>query len=469
MSRALAFAFALLLLAAARGQGAEPVVAEVPVRIAGFAIAGNKVTKERIILRELLMQEGDTFPQRVLYERMERSRQNLMNTGLFNTVTVLPLFIDMRQVIIQVAVNERWTIWPAPIFQLADPNFNTWWRSFDRDPERVNYGAYLYKYNFRGRNETVFLKAQFGYTRQFGFRYKVPGIDRRQRWGMSVGASYAEQAEVTAATLANRRVLLRNTQGPNRTERKADAELSLRRAHDVRHFARIAFVQAEVADTVIRVAADYFNESAAQTRYMSLGYGLVWDRRDLRVFPREGHYAEARVDRLGIGLAAKNAPDITTAYATVKKWWRVSDPLTLAASARGKRTWGTPPYYAQEGLGYAHQVRGYEYYVIDGEHFAMGRANLVWQLLKPRTERAEFMPAEAFRTLYIALYLNLFADGGRVWDSRYAEANPLAGDWLSGYGAGLDLVTSYDQVMRVEYTFNAMGESGLFLHFTQPF
>lgn len=468
MVRALAFPLMVLLWAsAALAQQSAP--ADKPIRIVGFAVNGNKVTKERIILRELLVRQGDTLPQQVLYDRLERSRQNLMNTGLFNTVAVLPLFVDMEQAVIEVTVHERWTIWPAPIFQLADPNFNTWWRTFDRDPERINFGAYLYKYNFRGRNETVFLKAQFGYARQFGLRYKVPGIDRRQRWGISIGASYTEQAEVTAATLENRRVLLSNTDGPNRTERKADAELSYRRAYDVRHYLRIGFVQADVRDTVNSVAPDYFNGDAADARFLILGYGLTWDRRDSRAFTIDGHYAELRVDRYGIGVLDDDAPDVTTAYGTVKKWWPVGEKLTLAASARAKHTWGTPPYYVQEGLGYANHVRGYEYYVVDGEHFALGKANVLWQLFRPRLERAEFMPDEAFRSLYLALYLNLFADVGRVWDSRYADANPLAGQWLSGYGAGLDLVTSYDQMLRVEYAFNALGEHGLFLHFRQPF
>src|SRR5690606_19982017 len=111
-----------------------------------------------------------------------------------------------------------------------------------------------------------------------------------------------------------------------------------------------------------------------------------------------------------------------------------------------------PPYYVQEGLGYGHYVRGFEYYVIDGEHFALGRGNVVFQLLKPRTKRAEFVPLEAFRTLYFALYLNLYADAGRVWDSRYAADNFLANRWISGTGAGLDLVTSYDQLVRAEYS-----------------
>lgn len=459
----------LFALLAAAGAALAQQAAPHRVAILGITVNGNKATKERIILRELIVHEGDTLPAEALTDRLERCRQNLMNTGLFNTVSVLPLYIDLERVIVEVTVHERWTIWPSPIFQLADPNFNTWWRTFNRDPDRVNYGAYLYKYNFRGRNETVYIKAQFGYTRQFGFRYKVPGIDRRQRWGLSVGAQYAEQAEVTAGTAGNRRVLLRRTDGPNRDEQKADAELSLRPSHDVRHYLRLGFVQASVADTVVRRALDYFDGQARDTRFLSIGYGITWDRRDLRIYPRAGHFAEARVDRLGIGLLGRNSPDITTAYGTVKKWWRLADPFTLALGLQGKRTWGKPPYYVQEGLGYTYYVRGYEYYVIDGEHFALGKANAVVQLVRPRNQRAEFMPTEAFRSLYFALYLNLFMDAGRVWDSRYADANFLAGRWMSGYGAGLDLVTSYDQVLRTEYTLNALGERGFFLHFTQPF
>ena len=87
-----------------------------------------------IVLREMLVHEGDTVEQRALYDRMERSRQNLMNTGLFNTVAVVPIYLDQRHAMVEVTVSERWTIWPSPIFQLADPNFNTWWRAFGRDP-----------------------------------------------------------------------------------------------------------------------------------------------------------------------------------------------------------------------------------------------------------------------------------------------------------------------------------------------
>lgn len=446
---------------------AQQAVAVTHVRVMGIVINGNKKTREPIILREMLVRTGDTLTSTAFYERLERSRQNLMNTGLFNTVQLLPLYVSPAEALVEVTVNERWYLWPAVVFDLADPNFNTWWLT--RDLGRVNYGLYLYQYNFRGRNETVYAKVQLGYTQQYAPRYRVPYLDRNQRWGMSVGGSFFQQAEVTAGTVDNKRILVRNPDGSNRDEWKADLEATLRRTHDIRHSWRLGYTRATVADTIVRTALDYFHGDATTTQFLTFGYSVVWDRRDVRIFPRQGHFAEVRLDRHGLGLLDEHAPDITTVYATAKNWWKVHERWTLALSLRGKGTFGTPPYYVQEGLGYRSAVRGYEYYVVDGEHYAMGKANVIFQLVAPRTYRVEAIPLEAFRTLHFALYLDLFADAGHVWDARYASANPLANTWLGGTGVGLDLVTSYDQVVRAEYTLNGLGEHGFFLHFTQPF
>lgn len=444
-----------------------PAKVEGAVEVLGIALSGNTTTKARIILRELVVYEGDTLSHAALYEKLERSRQNLMNTGLFNTVTALPLYLDADHVMVEVTVSERWYLWPAIIFDLADPNFNTWWLT--RDPERVNYGLYLYRYNLRGRNETGYVKAQFGYTRQFALRYKVPNLTRNQRWGINIGASYEEQAEITTGTTGNLRTLIRDRTGSNRDQWKADVEMTHRRGHDIRHTWRLQFIQAEARDTIINSAIDYFDGPATATRYLALGYSFVWDQRDARAFPRHGHYQEVRVDRLGLGVLDRASPDITTLYATSKHWITLHEKWTLGLSVRGKHTFGTPPYFVQEGLGYGHYVRGYEYYIIDGEHFALGKANLIFQLVKPRTYRVEHIPLEAFRTFYVALYLNAYSDLGRVWDGRYQAGNPLANRWINGNGIGLNLVTSYDQVLRGEYSVNAEGEHGFFLHFTQPF
>jgi hypothetical protein len=45
----------------------------------------------------------------------------------------------------------------------------------------------------------------------------------------------------------------------------------------------------------------------------------------------------------------------------------------------------------------------------------------------------------------------------------------LADRWLIGTGFGLDFVTMYDFVIRAEYSFNNIGESGFFLSLSSDF
>jgi hypothetical protein len=103
-------------------QGAADTVAAGPapesVQVGRIVITGNRITKPAIILRELLFREGDTLPRPVLEAALRRSRENLLNTSLFNFVD-MALQPDAGQpgvehVIVHVA--ERWYLWPLPVF-----------------------------------------------------------------------------------------------------------------------------------------------------------------------------------------------------------------------------------------------------------------------------------------------------------------------------------------------------------------
>ena len=111
-------------------------------------IEGNKITKDYIVLRELLLKEGDTLFVKDLSENIKKSSENVMNTSLFNFVTIMPEFDNNNGVKIKIKLIERWYIWPIPEFNLADRNFNTWWKT--KDFNRVNYGVDLTAYNLSG-------------------------------------------------------------------------------------------------------------------------------------------------------------------------------------------------------------------------------------------------------------------------------------------------------------------------------
>jgi outer membrane protein assembly factor BamA len=458
---------AALLLLAASGiraqQGTSPFTG--PFRVSGILVDGNRKTKERIILRELTFHEGDTLAADALYEELRRSRENLLNMGLFTTVDLLPAYVNAHEVMVAITVAERWYWWPRPILQFADPNFNTWWLT--KDLSRLNFGLELQRFNMRGRNETLIASAQLGYSKGFGLSYRVPYVDQRQRWGVEAGAAYNEQDEVTLGTLYNKRILLR-TPGNNLLRQwHVGAIVTLRPALDLRHSVGLSWHRSVVADTVTARDPDHLGGGADRADYLSLNYTLTLDQRDSRSFPLSGTYAKVKLEQDGIG---PGQPDVTALTAKVQRSWKRGTRWSFGGSLQGKVSRGSEHhYFLQEGLGYSAYLRGYEYYVMDGQHYVLGKVNLLFALVRPFNFRVEPIPLEAFRTIHLAVYINAFTDQGQVWDDRPGLDEPLSNHWQQAYGLGLDVVTSYDQVLRLEYAVNGRSETGFYLHFTQPF
>ena len=136
-------------------------------------ILGNKKTKSFIILRELLLKENDSISYTTLKDKIEGSRNNLFNTFLFNKTSIDIFDSTENSISLKVTVSERWYTYPLPIMEIADRNFNVWWVEQHHDIKRLNAGIALLKRNIRGRNETLTLIAQTGYTRQLGFSIRI--------------------------------------------------------------------------------------------------------------------------------------------------------------------------------------------------------------------------------------------------------------------------------------------------------
>ena len=109
--------------------------------ISEIIISGNRITKDDIIKRELLFRIDSTYSIIELENKIKLSQQNLRNLNLFN-------FIEIEKkeknnlTTIYIKLIERWYIWPYPIFELADRNFNSWVDK--RDFNRVNYGLFFF-------------------------------------------------------------------------------------------------------------------------------------------------------------------------------------------------------------------------------------------------------------------------------------------------------------------------------------
>ena len=437
-----------------------------PVIVSEIIILGNSITRKQIILRELPFSLGDTLGPGTLSFNLIRARQNLQNSSLFNFVTIVP-WIQDNQVIVTIRVIERWYIWPIPVFEIAETNFNTWFLT--RDFRRINYGMFVNCENFRGRKEALRFKLQTGYTEQYGIQYNIPYLNRKQTLGLEATINYYRNHEIVYKTIENKRVFYADPENYVRNEFYARLIMSLRRGIYNTSFLQVKFTNASVKDTVTALSDFYFPGNLTDTRFITLSYKFRRDRRDFKPYPLKGYYFDIEAVKMGRPVLL-NSSDVIYFVGALKKFWKFNEKFYFAASTKGKYSLTTrQPYYLQRGLGYhGDQIRGFEYYVIDGQSWYMGRSNLKYQLIKPAVSNFNFAKNKKFSTFHYAFYLNLFADAGYVEDNLYFRQNPLVNEFLYGYGIGLDFVTYYDQVLRFEYSINKLGERGFFINFTSP-
>ena len=150
------------------------------------SFSGNKRTKAATILREMNFSAGDTLLLKDLPEQLETNRKLILNTTLFTLVKVnVSEWGNDNHIIVSIILQEQWYLFPFPIFELADRNFNVWWSEQNRALDRVNIGLRLTHYNFTGRRDKLKLTTQFGYTQKYELDYSLPYFNKKQTLGFN--------------------------------------------------------------------------------------------------------------------------------------------------------------------------------------------------------------------------------------------------------------------------------------------
>jgi len=452
----------LCLVLSFMGLGNELVVGKI-------IIVGNFITKDKIILRELPFHPGDTLRKEHWPEDLKRAHDNLINTSLFNFVTIDTLTSILGRSDLLITVKERWYFIPAPVIQDADRNFNSWLLA--PTLYRTSYGVVVTDQNFRGMRENLSVTAMTGYIQQYALNYTLPFITKEQTHGLGIGISYTQSHEIFYQTFGNNLEYFKTDNFNLRKELGARVTYSYRKGLYNTHYGEIRFVNAQISDTISKLNSNYFGNGQTHFNSFYLRYAFKRDKRDAQYYPLKGTYFGIDFVKMGIGLSGFESQN----SAFVAGLWKGYLPLghRFYGSLMTKGKLGTNdklPYFSQRALGFnSDYVRGYELYVIDGESFFLEKVELKYQLIKPATIHFSKINSEKFNTAHYALYLTLFSDGGYVQDHFNYLGNPLSNKWLMGNGCGLDFVSYYDIVIRAEYSLNNIGQRGWFLHFFNAF
>lgn len=443
-----------------KAEGIEPPAPEIR-EVKEILITGNYQTKRKVILTEVPFSLGSLISEKYIAELAERAKQNLLNTTLFNYVSVTYQYPGQNEVIFEITVEERWYIWVFPVFEQEGRNFSDFLRL--NDGSYFNYGIYFKHDNLRGRNETLKIRMVTGYKNQMVLDYENPALNNRWGWGLNLGWMVYDQ--MPYATVHDKQVFLK-LMGEN-IMRQTRIQISsvYRHNHDHRHRLSLAYLVDRVADTLLALNPNYLPFGNKRNQLIEFGYKYQYDKRDSKVYPLVGSFYELSVLRRGLGLVSDykgffQGKIVSSWHIDLLPRLYANTKITLSGIDKEE-----VPYVFKAGLGYEEYLNGFEYRVIDGASFGAIQNKMLFELIPRKDVNLGFIPLKQFSKFHYAFYLKLHFDAGYVHNEFSQPNNEMANSMLVGYGLGIDMVTFYDKVLSLNYSMNNFGGRGLFVHF----
>ena len=438
------------------------------LNVAEIKIVGNIKTKPYIISNEIQFQVGDSLRLDQFDEQLHTARDLVYNLNLFTEVFIEPTQIVGSDVYITVKVLERWYIYPTPQFQLVDRNFNEWIKVYKASLDRVNYGVKFVHYNLSGRKDELRLLFINGYSRNVSLSYVAPYSNANLNRGYALGTSFTKNKEAFYKTSYNNKQLSYDRGSFVSSTFAAGASYIIRNGFYSRSAFTLGFTHTSVADSITSSVynPNYFNTGKSDVAFFDLSYGYRYLRTNNNNYPLKGIYYQYKISKRGLGWRGginKLELEASAAkYVPHQNQWYSSFSIAGLLKLPFKQ-----PYYNQNALGYNNfNLRGLEYYVVDGVAAALAKYTLKKKLVDfdiPMPFRIKSIPK-----IPIKLYAKTYSDIGYCYNDPVFKTR-LNNEFLYSGGIGLDILSIYDSNLALDYSFNQLGEKGLFLSFKLGF
>lgn len=446
--------------------------------IAGIHFQGNKHTKDYIIARDLTFRQGDTVLIRDLDARLDRSQKNIFNTALFNDVRVEAVSLNPGERDVFITVKERWYIIPAPVFQLYDRNYKEWWKTYDHDIRRVTYGVRFSHKNFSGRKDKLDIYLVGGFSKQVLLRYSQPYADRKLRHGFSVAAGYSEKIGESYQILGNTympRDTCRDYNGDgvpdcggdtalnyrvfSSRERFINAGYAYRKGLYTTHAVGVGILDKTIADTVARLNKDFFGNGRTRETYYQLSYSYNYSKLDYIPYPLVGQYYSAGVQ----SRFARHTQSQVLLYAYYGRYFKLLPKFYFGTQAAvvtrlpGKQSF----YNLRSSTQQIANIRGLEQYAIHGTSEAYLKNTLRYALVDLRLSLPLLKKIRNHEFIPLKIYLKAFGDLAYS-HIDFPNTRSLNNKLLRTGGVGIDFVTIYDLTLRVDFSINQFGQTGVY-------
>jgi hypothetical protein len=357
-------------------------------------------------------------------------------------------------------VKERWYFFPLPYLKPIDRNLNVWIKDYDLSLDRVNYGMKFIGQNITGRNDRLNAWLINGYTQRAALRYYNPFSDNSLRHGWGFDFSYSRNRELNFDTKENKQVFFKDPSKFIREQFYLGGLYSYRKGSIVRHYLRVGVQGESVADTIVKLNPNYLGENRSKVIYPELRYTYQYFDLNYIPYPTRGTSVEFDFLKRGIG---KNV-NLTQFQLRFGKYFSLPNKFYFATNAEANlKLPFDQPFFNQSLLGYNDSyMRGLEYYVVDGVAGGFIRNTIGKEIASVRFNTG--LRSKTYGSIPFRFYLKGYGDVGYIYNKNNLLTNGLNNRAIYSGGIGLDIISIYDIVLRVEYSFNQKRESGLFVH-----
>jgi hypothetical protein len=446
--------------------------------VAQITLVGNRITRDRIVMREVPVKAGQQIISGELLQMLEASRLNLLNTELFlEVIPVIDSLIE-NDLYLSFILKERWYIFPLPYFDLVDRNPNQWLFEQNADLDRVNYGIKFAWDNVSGRRDEIRVHLITGYGRQMSIQYQNPYMGKKMEHGYFIGANYSTVRQVSYATDRHKQLFYPLTTRTDidfvRSSFGVHAGYTYRKGVKYRHRFSIAYREERVADSINKLILlnsgkgyrSFFPANRMSVSFADLNYQYTYLNVNNNAYPWKGMAANLSLTHKGLGLSPIHLWEIGF---KAGKYIPFGNKYSLAMVGLGViKLPFDQPMYNLAGIGFGDMyMRGLEYYVINcvaGGIFKTSMRRELFNINFPTF----FKKSDKYRKIPFKVIAKIYGDLGAA-HLPFDNAGFLNNQLLYCFGTGFDVLSYYDFTALVNFSVNQLGEKGLFLHIRKEF
>jgi outer membrane protein assembly factor BamA len=422
-------------------------------------------------LRELPFRAGDVMPENLLIKRLQDATDHLNNTTLFNFVDVdyIPDSLDVSECIsciVTVKVEERWYYWPQVSLKLEDRNLSSWLH--EQDFNRITVGWGLRVYNVLGLRHKMTVSHYFGFEKGLRLGYSNIALDRErtQMLGFSMVALFNKT--VNMRSVGNKVIYVKNTDKFLDNTFEGIVNYTYRPVIRTTHAFNLGYRRTTLDESVLADNPNYWGTQEATNDTYKFSYNFDYEHRDYIVYPTKGYYIGSQLtaltaDRMRFFYGELNAK--LQYYAELAPRWLWSSRLNAGLTVKNHHA-----YIYDQHVGYEEKnITGYDFYVVDGQHYAILNNDFRFLLMPKRIFTfGSSGKSGRFKKIHLTLYAKLTGDLAYVRNTYFDPTNTLANTLLWGSGIGIDLVTYYDIVLNCSYAVNRRREGAFFFGIKAP-